>query len=435
MRLIDAALTGDLRGARQTIANGCDVDGRGTNGYTPVMEAARLGHVDVLTFLLTSGANVNLINFDSRTALHLAVVREQLKAVSVLLAFDANAELGDSNGQTPLMLAAKQCNVDLSKSLIEASPNSVQAIDKEGDSALGIAAYHGQLEIVRLLLDCGVALSLSSGGAPTPLMLAAGKGHVEILKCLLGKGARVDEMTWNGLTALAFAAEEGQVESIRTLLAHGAGLNKHEVGSAALATAAQRGHEEVLKLLLENDANVNAQDADGDSALHETVYSRSTGCARALIRSDLRVPINLNLQNKSGWTPLMAAAQRDLVEIAQLLLQKKVSVKLKTKDERTALHIAAEEGRVDVINLLLQSGAKIDAVTKVKWTPLMLAASRGHRETVTFLVTNGASVAWKNKDGEKAVDVAKSNGRTDVLDLLQPENPDAASSAKKQRTH
>ncbi|KAE9018060.1 hypothetical protein PR001_g14237 [Phytophthora rubi] len=43
------------------------------------MEAARMGHIDVLTFLLTSGASVDSVNFDGRTPLHLAVTREQSK--------------------------------------------------------------------------------------------------------------------------------------------------------------------------------------------------------------------------------------------------------------------------------------------------------------------------------------------------------------------
>ncbi|KAE9332276.1 hypothetical protein PR003_g14594 [Phytophthora rubi] len=79
MSLIDAAFAGDLRGARKAIADGCSLDERGANGCTAVMEAARMGHIDVLTFLLTSGASVDSVNFDGRTPLHLAVTREQSK--------------------------------------------------------------------------------------------------------------------------------------------------------------------------------------------------------------------------------------------------------------------------------------------------------------------------------------------------------------------
>ncbi|KAF1778869.1 Ankyrin repeat-containing domain [Phytophthora cactorum] len=346
------------------------------------MEAARLGHVDVLTFLLTSGASANVINFEGRTALHLTVNRQ-------LLAVDANVELGDANGQTPLMLAFKLGSVEMTKLLIESSPNSIHAIDKEGDNVLGIAVYKWPLEIFPLLLDCDIKTNLSNGAATTPLMLAATKGHVEIIKILLDNGAEVNETT--------------QVEAARALLDHGAHENSHGVNSAPLATAAQRGHVEMLKLLLMHNANINLQDSDGDSALHEAVY---------------------NLQNDSGWTPLMAAAQRDLVDVVSLLLQKNASVKKRMKDGHSALHIAAEEGRVDVIRLLLQRGARMDTVNKAKWTPLMMAAKRGHRQTANFLVKNGASLVWKNNDDQNAAGVAKLNNRTDVLGLLKSEEPE-----------
>ncbi|KAG7377220.1 Ankyrin repeat domain-containing protein 60 [Phytophthora pseudosyringae] len=413
MTLIDAAFAGNLRAARQAITSGCSVDERGTNGYTAVMEAARLGHVDVLTFLLTSGASTDLINFEDHTALHLAVNRQQLQTVKVLFAFEANTELGDAHGQTPLMLAVKQGFVEMATVLIEASPNSVRAIDKEGDSVLGIAAYSGQFEIILLLLDCGIPLSLSNGGAPTPLMLAAAKGHVEIMKLFLDKGADVGERMWNGHTALTFAAESGQEEAVRTLLLFGAQVNSHGIDAAPLAIAAQRGHVEVVKLLLKHNANANAKDSDGDSALHETVYKR------------------LWVDAFDGGVSMRPGRSRGPTASEECIGQQT------NKDGRSALHIAAEEGRVDVTRLLVQRGTSIDVVNKAKWTPLMMAANRGHKETVKYLVQKGASLTRKNADDQNAAGVAKMNSRTDVLDLLQAEDPEVTTgipSTKKQRT-
>lgn len=234
----------------------------------------------------------------------------------------------------------------------------------------------------------------------------------------MNKGADVNGMTWNEHTALTFAAEGCRVKAVQMLLERGAEVNKHGVNSPPLATAAQNGHVEVIKLLRQHNADVNAQDADGDSALHETVYSRSTECARVLVRG-LSVDVVVDIRNKSGWTPLMATVQRELVEVVDILLGKGASVELKTEDGRTALHIAAEEGRADVIGLLLRRGANVDAANLSKWTPLMLAAYRGHKETVKLLVKEGASLTVKNKDGAKAAEIAKLNNRTDLLDLLQ----------------
>ncbi|KAF1786115.1 Ankyrin repeat-containing domain [Phytophthora cactorum] len=125
----------------------------------------------------------------------------------------------------------------------------------------------------------------------------------------------------------------------------------------------------------------------------------------------------------------MAVAQRDLVDVVSLLLQKNASVKKRTKDGRSALHIAAVEGRANVIRLLFRRGAKIDVVNKAEWTPLMLTAKCGHRQTVMFLVKNGASLVWKDNDDQNAAGGARQNNRTDVLDLLRIEDGNELSKA------
>ncbi|GMF35347.1 unnamed protein product [Phytophthora lilii] len=93
----------------------------------------------VCTVQVAAEANVKMSN--------LRPLHHEVPAVKVLLAFNANIELGDTNGKTPLMLAVRLGSVDLAKLLVQASPNSVHAIDKSGDSVLGIAALNGQLEL------------------------------------------------------------------------------------------------------------------------------------------------------------------------------------------------------------------------------------------------------------------------------------------------
>ncbi|KAK1942935.1 Ankyrin-1 [Phytophthora citrophthora] len=218
--------------------------------------------------------------------------------------------------------------------------------------------------------------------------------------------------------------------TIQALLKCEAQVNSDGSDPAPLTCAAQRGHAGVVKLLLNHHADVNAKDSDGDTALHEAVYNKTTECARVLIYSN---SIDLDTQNSSQWTPLMAAAPRDLVEIVSLLLQKKVSTNTRTIDGRSALHIAAEEGKVDVVRLLLQHGAPIDSVTKAKLTPLMLAAYRGHRETMKVLIESGASLTCKNKKDQNAATIAMLNSRTDVLDLLYLEDPEVTNAERKRR--
>ncbi|KAG3113220.1 hypothetical protein PI125_g7552 [Phytophthora idaei] len=267
------------------------------------------------------------------------------------------------------MLAVKLGSVEMTKLLIESSPNSIHVIDKEGDNVLGIAVYKCQLEIFPLLLDFGIKTNLSNGAATTPLMLAATK------------------------------AESRQVEAARALLDHGAHENSHGVNSAPLATAAQRGHVEMIKLLLMHNANINLQDSDGDSALHEAVYSRSADSATRPSRRCFFIASEecLGQEKDERWTFSTAYRCR-----GRKSGRDSIASSTWSKDGY------CQQGEVD---------------------PLMMAAKRGHRQTVNFLVKNGASLVWKNNDDQNAAGVAKLNNRTDVLVLLKSEEPEASSSS------
>jgi ankyrin repeat protein len=58
------------------------------------MLAAGRGHHDIVSSLITSGAEVDRKNGDNRTALHWAIVRGHLKVVEVLLNAGAKVDVG-----------------------------------------------------------------------------------------------------------------------------------------------------------------------------------------------------------------------------------------------------------------------------------------------------------------------------------------------------
>ena len=51
-------------------------------------------------------------------------------------------------------------------------------------------------------------------------------------------------------------------------------------------------------------------------------------------------------------------------------------------------------------------------------TALMMAANNGSRDIIKSLIKAGANIKAKNNYDATALDIAKSNMRTDILDLL-----------------
>lgn len=89
-------------------------------------------------------------------------------------------------------------------------------------SLLHIAAFTGNLDMVRALLEQGANVDEKEADGWTPLHLAAKYGYKQVVTTLLEKGANVDEKEDDGLVPLHLAAEKGHEDIVTTLLEKGA---------------------------------------------------------------------------------------------------------------------------------------------------------------------------------------------------------------------
>jgi ankyrin repeat protein len=94
----------------------------------------------------------------------------------------------DGKGNTALIYAAMHGDVGMVKLLIDRGA-SIDYRDKLGDTAMHWAAQHGSAEVIRLLAAAKAAADLTNKQGITPLMMAAGNGHVAAVRLLLSLGA------------------------------------------------------------------------------------------------------------------------------------------------------------------------------------------------------------------------------------------------------
>lgn len=205
-------------------------------GDRPLAVAAKDGQLGLVRLLVHRKANVNASGPLGRTALHWAADRGNEEMVAFLLSEGAHADIADSNGGTPAMLASLRGHVGVvqllaqymgTQGLDEGDDMGTQGVD-EGDeagwTALCFAAHRGSHEVVRLLLSKGARAHLVDVHGRTPIMLASTRNHwnvVEVLSRHL-KGLGLDVRDLVGKTALHYAAERGHWEVIEELLVHGA---------------------------------------------------------------------------------------------------------------------------------------------------------------------------------------------------------------------
>ena len=153
------------------------------------------------------------------------------------------AEAKDTQGQTPLSIAAEHGHLDVVKLLVKEGGADVESEDKcLRKTPLSWAAAPGHLEVVEFLVEEGGA-DVETNGGFTPLIVAAMYGHLEMAKFLVQRGGADIESKdlYVGRTPLIWAAESGELEVAKFLVEEGgADESKDDEGNTALDVARQQ---------------------------------------------------------------------------------------------------------------------------------------------------------------------------------------------------
>lgn len=145
-----------------------------------------------------------------------ALIRNDSSAAIELIKRGLDVNTVDRSGNTLLIQAVRGDVPGLFDYLLQHRAR-VNTRNKNGETALSIAAYRGKLPYVKRLVDAGGEINFF--GWP-PLIYAAYNGHLDVVDYLIKRGAEVNAKTENGSTALFFAARFGHIDVIRQLLAN-----------------------------------------------------------------------------------------------------------------------------------------------------------------------------------------------------------------------
>lgn len=180
-------------------------------------------------------------------------VDEVLEEIQIIL--DA-AKLGDAEAIKQLALANTNFNVR----------------GKEGTTPLGLAAFSGQIEAMKCLIDAGADINmLSDSEGGTPLFMAVINDELEAMKLLLEHdGIEINQQNLKGETALMMASALGNEKAVNALLQS----EKIQVnlatpkGYTALMFAASQGHKEIVQALLQSEKiQIHLEDSQGYTAM------------------------------------------------------------------------------------------------------------------------------------------------------------------------
>jgi len=160
--------------------------------------------------LLSRGVDPNLVDNAGNPMLVVALREKSTKVATALIkAKDIDLDKANPAGETPLMMASLQGEMDMVKLMVEGQEAEV---NKKGWAPLHYAATSGHNDIVKYLIEHSAYIDAESPNGTTPLMMAARGGHIDTVKLLLDEGADMRIRNQQGMTVIDFAERYQQKE-------------------------------------------------------------------------------------------------------------------------------------------------------------------------------------------------------------------------------
>ena len=178
--------------------------------YDDFLAALHFDRPQIVEKLLARGFDPNTPNEKGVPGLLVAIQSESPKS-ALVLAKHPQTRVNDPNslGETPLMLAAINNQLELAKVLIERGAD----VNKPGWTPLHYAATRGHREMMRLLLDHEAYIDSESANGTTPLMMAAYYASPLAVKLLLEEGADPVLVNHGNASALDMALPKDHQQS------------------------------------------------------------------------------------------------------------------------------------------------------------------------------------------------------------------------------
>ncbi|MFI5445880.1 ankyrin repeat domain-containing protein [Polaromonas sp. UC242_47] len=177
-------------------------------------------------------------------------------------------------------------------------------------------------------------------------------------------------------------------------------------------TAIKQDNAGVVQQLLARGFDPNTIDPKGQHGLYLALQEPSLKVAQVLMDWP---KTDVNKLNAQGESPLMIAALKGELDMADKLIKKDADV---NKTGWTPLHYAASKGQLAIMSLLLDNDAYIDAESPNGTTPLMMAAMYGTAPAVKLLLDAGADPLLKNQQNLTAIEFAYRASRTESAQLI-----------------
>ncbi len=290
------------------------------------------------------------------------------KTLSRLLTSGGNVNDYIENGLTPLMKSVVDNNTVMFDIILSAEPDLNRQTEHQQWSVLHFLStpYLSLTDEVRLtmantIIAKGADVNLRSSNGKTPLFFAVQNNLLDMAKLLLDAGAKHDLVAYkkNEFTPLVVAVDRTNLAMVELLLQPQYKIDVNQLIDGRNALHYLTNKKKISSYLL-HDQFVDVSVGYKHFPVHfiQNQPSDENEIAKLLIKSG----VNLNGQNKDGYTPIHQAVKSGSLRLYNLFIDNGADTKINANRGVTLLMSAAKKSSFLIIRSLVMRGHKGDGV-------------------------------------------------------------------------
>ncbi|XP_954876.1 ankyrin-repeat protein, putative [Theileria annulata] len=253
-----AASSGNLDLVKYLVSNGVYIDKKDVKGWTPLFIAVVKNHVEIVDLLLNYGADLSLtlrhrcaptrLTDAHSQAIHFAAIKSNREITELLLKRGVDINEKDSQGITPLSYACYRANLEYVSFLLEQDANP-KIQDVNGRTSFHSIALGGSLELAKIMHQKVGIHDTQDRWSLTPSKLAEIRGFKPLSEYL--KKAGNETARFLGLPQTTNSDPDDSEDSMYQLLSSTIASALNEPNSDQIYRCLMRLGPDVVKTLFE----------------------------------------------------------------------------------------------------------------------------------------------------------------------------------------
>ncbi|KAK9500655.1 hypothetical protein O3M35_001882 [Rhynocoris fuscipes] len=418
------------------------VDTCDDRGFTVLHVAAMFGQFQTVDLLLNMGAKPNKADYKGSTPLHYACAKGHQSAVLLLMNDGANVNLQDNDGNTGLHLAVCNGHETCVKAILYFterinSPFDVNCKNNLGNTPLHYASRWGYSSIVTLLLEYGADPYIENKHKLTPLSCAH---SMNISNILTNRDKILDR--FNSTLSINIDIKDKISPQFLKKPNKENNTNNNTEDDTTIDTTTEdeelkinRKVERVFRAITYGDERLACFYLGLEPSTHEVHYGFYSDrpchplcpCKNNLDECDYKIgelkvanPLNVDVQNSEGVTPLHISSMYGRLEFVKLLLKSGANVNVQTKTTNmTPLHLACQNQKTQIVDILLKTNkCNMNIQDKLGNTALHYACQTNNTKLLILLLNNNPNINISNNNGKTPLDIAKDLMSFSIIKML-----------------